>query len=117
MKVAFNRTEETRGMFRKKKIYQLTYRVELNPEERAIVDDPETGDLIFYEYHHLAMNKDYNCTIKSACRPEGGAIFQAESLAEIVEHENMLRGKFKSLADHLRALASQSSVGESVEEF
>ena len=80
MKVAFNRSEETRGMFRKTKEYVLTYRVELTPEERAVVNDPETGDMILYDYYNQhAQSRWRNITVKFACRPEGGHFIDSKA--------------------------------------
>ena len=71
MKVAFNRSEETRGMFRKKKEYVLTYRAELTPEERAVVDDPETGEMKLYDYYNSYTKEMENIYCEIGMQPEG----------------------------------------------
>ena len=116
MKVAFNRSEETTGMFRKKKEYVLKYRAELTPEERAVVDDPATGEKRLYEYYNGYLKGPAYYTVKIACRPEGGS-HKFDGMADLIAQENEIRTQFKALADHIRMLAEQGGLGEDVVEF
>jgi hypothetical protein len=116
MKVAFNRREETSGIFRKTKNYVLQYRVELTPEEQAAVNDPETGDMIIYDYYNNYTKGMEPVTVKFACR-SGGGEYNFDSMADLIGQETKMKAKFKQLADHIRHLTEHGGLGESVEEF
>src|SRR4051794_18146546 len=102
MKVSFKRETTKKGLVFKKDNYCLTYRVELTPEERQIVDSTALGKKILYEAPYLPDRK-MPVTIGHACR--GGIQFNTLSIDESLAHEEEIKAAFADLGKILRAAA------------
>ncbi len=117
MKVSINKETKKEGIFSKKEVYYLTYRVELTPEERAVAESKELRDqIVFSTPSPNDERRLLEHSVKSVCSPKGHSGMQFKSLAAITQAESDLKEGLKALSSNFKAAANFKG-GEEVLEF
>jgi hypothetical protein len=117
MKVAINKREEQKGLIRKRTEYHLSYRVELNDEERRLVNKTDLGKKVLYSYEAIDPKGtsfgSIGINIREACGPKGREhVFH--SLDRVLAEEENIKRAFANLGNIFKAGAG--GLGEGKEE-
>lgn len=105
MKVNSNRTEVKKGIFGKT-VHRFEYKIDLSDEERHQLKKLGIEKDVLYAIR--PFDDDYECYTPIKRAVEQGDSFEHKELSRVMEHEQMVMGKLKELAEYIRGTAGDA---------